>query len=141
MNKLALPIMMLAGVPLFAAVEPVSPVGGETVQLLPDEQRKIMSLPTYDDRLAELKTDKDEKKTYFKDVETKWRVAKPLVLKWRTTGGERGPWKILIGKKADLSDATTYWVEARSVESRKESGGVRFKWMVPRALAGRKIKF
>ncbi len=133
MNKLALPIMMLAGVPLFAAVEPVSPVGGETVQLLPDEQRKIMSLPTYDDRLAELKTDKDEKKTYFKDVETKWRVAKPLVLKWRTTGGERGPWKILIGKKADLSDATTYWVEARSVESRKESDGVRFKWMVPRA--------
>ena len=123
----------LVALPALAAIEPISPAGGATVQLLPDDQKKIMAFATYDERLAELTADRETKTSYFKDKERKWRVARPLVLKWRTTAGERGPWKILIGQKADLSDATVHWVEAKAVESRKEKDSVRFKWEVPRA--------
>ena len=34
----------------YAAVVPVSPIGGETVALLPEAQKKIMAFATYEDR-------------------------------------------------------------------------------------------
>ena len=119
---------------LQAAVEQVSPVGGETVRLLPDEQIKIMAMPTYAERLAALKADLEkphDSRYYGKNRDKKWRVSKPLVLRWRATEGEKGPWLVKIGKQPDLSDARDFWISASTPKSRSEKGGVRFKWTVP----------
>lgn len=118
-----------------AEVVPVSPVGGTAVKMLTEEQRRIMAVPAYAERLAELKADyakPHDERTYGRDREHKWRTSLPLTLRWRTTAGEKGPWKIALGAKPDLSDAVSYWVEASSVKSRSEKGAVRFKWTVPR---------
>ena len=118
-----------------AAIEPFSPANGATVALLTEPQKKIMAIPTYAERLATLKADHDkphDDRYYGKDRESKWRISNPLVLRWRTTAGEKGPWKIVLGMKPDLSDAASYWVEASHVKSRQEKDAVRFKWTVPR---------
>ncbi|MBQ6340409.1 MAG: tyrosine-protein phosphatase [Kiritimatiellae bacterium] len=118
-----------------AAIEPFSPANGATVALLTEPQKKIMAIPTYAERLATLKADHDkphDDRYYGKDRESKWRISNPLVLRWRTTAGEKGPWKIVLGMKPDLSDAASYWVEAGHVKSRQEKDAVRFKWTVPR---------
>ena len=118
-----------------AAVTPVSPTDGAVVKLITEEQRQIMAIPNYAERLAVLKADHDkphDDRTYGKDRANKWRISPPLVLRWRTTAGEKGPWKIVLGMKPDLSDAASYWVEASHVKSRQEKDAVRFKWTVPR---------
>ena len=118
-----------------AAIEPFSPANGATVALLTEPQTKIMAIPTYAERLAALKADHDkphDDRYYGKDRESKWRISNPLVLRWRTTAGEKGPWKIVLGAKPDLSDTASYWVEASHVKSRQEKDAVRFKWTVPR---------
>ena len=76
-----------------AAVVPVSPIGGETVALLPEEQKKIMSFATYEQRLAALKADKaksHDARFYCKDRETKWRISAPLVLEMADHGRRKG---------------------------------------------------
>ena len=118
-----------------AAIEPFSPADGSTVTLLTEQQRKIMAMPTYAERLDTLKADHakpHDDRYYGKDRESKWRISNPLVLRWRTTAGEKGPWKIALATKPDLSDAASYWVEASHAKSRQEKGAVRFKWTVPR---------
>ena len=47
MKKIVVFAGMLGALAAFAAIEPVSPVGGETVQIVPDVQKKVMNLPTY----------------------------------------------------------------------------------------------
>lgn len=91
----------------FAEVETVSPAAGETVQLIPDAQRKVLSLSTLAERLELFKKDKASGKTLRHD--RFWRKSKPLVLKWRVTGEEVGPWKIEVGKTPDLSDARIWY--------------------------------
>ena len=104
-------LLMLAAAAFLAAraaVTPVSPADGAVVKLLTEEQRQIMAIPTYAERLAVLKADHDkphDDRTYGKDRANKWRISSPLVLRWRTTAGEKGPWKVVIGTKPDLSDA------------------------------------
>jgi len=86
-----------------AAVTAVSPCDGKQVVLLPSEQKEIMGLTTYGERLELLQKDaKGDKRLAQADV---WRKALPIVFKWRVTNKERGPWAIRLGKKADLSDA------------------------------------
>ena len=117
-----------------AAIEPISPANGATFTLLTEQQRKIMAIPTYAERLATLKADHDkphDDRYYGKDRTSKWRISAPLVLRWRTTAGEKGPWKVVIGTKPDLSDAKAYWLDS-SVSSRKEGEAMRHKWTVPR---------
>ena len=41
-------MLLPAATPCFAAIEPISPGGGEMVALVPDAQKKAMSLPTLD---------------------------------------------------------------------------------------------
>ena len=94
-----------------AAVEPVSPAKGETVQIVPDVQKKVMNLPTYAERLKLLQDDRKGGKKMRHDKN--WRKAKPLVLTWQCTAGEKGPWKIMIGKKPDLSDARVWFRSSR----------------------------
>ena len=89
-----------------AAVVPISPMGGETVTLLPEGQRDVIAQPTYKCRVERLK----EKRIGKNDAEDQWGMSRPLVLRWRVTDGEQGPWKIEIGKKDDMSDARVWLV-------------------------------
>ena len=82
-----------------AAIEPISPVDGATFTMLTEQQRKIMAIPSYAERLATLKADHDkphDDRYYGKDRASKWRISAPLTLRWRTTAGEKGPWKITL---------------------------------------------
>lgn len=107
-----------------AEIAPVSPVGGETVAIIPEAQRKVMSLPTLADRIRLFKDDETGDKSLRHDKT--WRKAAPLLLKWRTTAGEKGPWKIEIGKSPDLADARTFYISAAMADEatgRTEAGG------------------
>lgn len=129
-----------------AAVVPVSPIDGETVALLPKAQKMIMSFATHKERVAEIKADcekpKDER-IYDKEC-AMWRESLPLNLEWRTTDGETGPWKILIGKTPDLADAAEIWINSRaalkmslagknSTDEKAEGKTHVFSYAVPRA--------
>ena len=41
-------MLLPAATPCFAAIEPIAPGSGEMVALVPDAQKKAMSLPTLD---------------------------------------------------------------------------------------------
>ena len=106
----------MLGMVASAAVIPVSPIDGAKVTLLPEAQKKIMPFATHEERVAEIKADGEKPKNeriYDKEV-AMWRKSLPLNLEWRTTDGEAGPWKILIGKTPDLSDATEIWINSRA---------------------------
>ena len=103
-------VALLCAMTGFAAVEPTAPVSGAVVPIVPDAQKKVMSLPTLADRLKLFADDKAGDKALRHDKY--WRKPCPLVLKWRTTAGERGPWKVEIGKSPDLSDARVWYFSA-----------------------------
>ena len=93
--------------PLFATLEPVSPVGGETVPLLPEIQKKVIAMPTLAERIAFFA---DNKTNTNVRSGTQYRTSAPLVFRFRDTDNPdgpswNGPWKVFIGKKPDLSDA------------------------------------
>lgn len=102
-----LPALLFAAAQCLAAVEAVSPVGGGTVALVPEAQKKVMSLPTLAERLALFAKDKASGKVLRDDP--LWRKPLPFTLAWQTTGEEVGPWKVEIGKAPDLSDARTWF--------------------------------
>jgi protein-tyrosine phosphatase len=101
-----------------AAIELLEPVGGAEVALVPDAQKKVMSLPTLAERLELFAEDRAHGKVIRHDKY--WRKSRPLVLKWRTTEGEKGPWKVEIGTTPDLSDARVWFVRVNKVD--KASG-------------------
>ena len=92
-------VALLCALTGFATVEPTAPVSGAVVPIVPDAQKKVMSLPTLADRLKLFADDKAGDKALRHDKY--WRKPCPLVLKWRTTAGERGPWKVEIGRARD----------------------------------------
>ena len=98
-----------------ATVELIAPEKGSVVALVPDAQKKVMSLPTLDERLKLFAEDRKSGKKLRHDPF--WRKAKPFVLKWRGTDGAKGPWKVEIGTKADLSDARTWYIRAKKVDA------------------------
>ena len=116
-----------------AAIEPVSPVGGAQVQLVPDAQKKVMNLPSLEERIKLFQADRKSGKKIRHDPY--WRKAKPLVLKLNATKGENGPWKVMIGKAADLSDARVWYLKTaetdkatgREKEGKASSGEVRIE--------------
>lgn len=91
---------------VFAALEPQSPVKGELVSLVPDVQKAVMKLSSIDERIKLLAENRER----IGD-DKYWRKALPLVLKVKTTEGETGPWKVLIGKRLDLSDARVWYLK------------------------------
>jgi len=134
MNKTHVVVLSaLAAIGVQAAVEPVLPKEGATKALLFDVQKKIMAIPTYDERLAALQADKTiakkEDRLYGRHGSW-WRRAEPLVLAWTVSAGEKGPWKIELGKKSDLSDAKAYYYGDQDVKADKK--GV-FKREIDRA--------
>ena len=135
-SRLAVAASLLA-LAASATITPYTPADGSTFTLLPEPQRKIMAIPSYDERLAALKADHDkphDDRYYGKDRDSKWRISVPLVLRWRTDAGEKGPWKIVLATKPDLSDGVAYWLESGSANARKldDKKTVRYKWTVPR---------
>ena len=122
---------------LQAAIVPVSPVTGKTIQLVPDAQKKLMNMPTYKERLEFLQWDRANGKKVRHDPN--WRKALPVVLEWKATAGEKGPWKILIGKKPDLSDARVWFKAVKETdkatgrESGKDQSQKNEKYEVPSA--------
>jgi len=124
MNKTNVMVLAaLAAMGVQAAIEPVSPKDGATLPLLFEVQKKIMAIPSYDGRLAALQADakiaKKENRVYGRHGSW-WRRAQPLVLKWNATEGEKGPWKVELGKAADLSDAKVYYYNSSDVEVDKK---------------------
>ena len=121
-----------------AALIPLSPVGGADVSLVPDAQKKVMSPQTLAERIAVFREDREKNGKVIRHDKF-WRKAAPLVLKWRTTEGEKGPWKIEIGKKQDLSDAAVVYVRVSKTDAAtgRDTGEARSKsevsYTVPRA--------
>ena len=105
---------LLFSTALFAALEPLVPTGGAVVPLIPEAQKKVMAIPTLAERIRLFRDDRKSGGALAQD--RFWRRAKPLVLEVRTTEGEKGPWKVEIGKRADLSDARTWYVPAPGTE-------------------------
>ena len=112
MKKFALLSGLAFTAAAFAALEPIAPVNDANVTLVPDVQKKVMNLPTLEERMA-LTKDKENKKFQRSKF---WRRAVPFVLTCRTTAGERGPWKVMIGKKSDLSDARILYVDTAKID-------------------------
>ncbi len=119
----------LAAIPLMAAIELVDPIGGEPVALLSGAQREVIALPTFGSRIDLLK----EKWAGKKVDENKWGRSCPLVLRWRATDGERGPWKMQIGKKKDMSDARAWLVADATPRLRGEKAKDVLGWSIPDA--------
>ena len=96
-----------------------------------------MNMPTYKERLEFLQWDRANGKKVRHDPN--WRKALPVVLEWKATAGEKGPWKILIGKKPDLSDARVWFKAVKETdkatgrESGKDQSQKNEKYEVPYA--------
>ena len=121
-----------------AAILPIAPVDGTDVALVPNAQKKVMSLPTLDERIRLFREDRKSGKVIRHDKF--WRKAKPLVLKWRATAGEKGPWKVEIGKSPDLSDARIWYIRVDKTDAasgrstgKAEHGKSEEAYTVPRA--------
>ena len=120
MKRVAMLLSVMASSALIAGLEPVSPIEGKAVQLVPDDQKQVMNLPTLEARLDFVKDNKKHAKSEW------WKRSVPLVLKVRATAGEKGPWKIEIGKAADLADARVWYVNDAKIDKatgREAEGG------------------
>ena len=102
-----------------AKIDALSPVAGETVQLVPDAQKRVMTLPTLAERAELLAQDKSVR------TDAGWRKSKPLMLAWRIDGKVFGPWKVEIGKSPDLSDARVWYFPIKKIDETTglETGG------------------
>lgn len=83
-RKMAMIGLCLAATALQAAIEPVSPLDGQTVAIVPDAQKQVMNVPTLEGRMKLLREDRRHGKKLKHDKY--WRHACPLVLELRTTG-------------------------------------------------------
>ena len=113
-----------------AAIVPVSPIDGEIVALVPDAQKKVMVLPTLQERIALFREDRERGGEVIRH-DPLWRRAKPFKLVWRATEGESGPWKVEIGKDPGFDGADIRYVSANS-DSVKISGGEVFSYTMAR---------
>ena len=138
----------LAGSAAFAALEPIAPIGGQEIPLVSDAQKQVMNQPTLEERISVLAKDRETGKRLKHDKF--WRKSLPLLLELRVTQGEKGPWKVLLGKKSDLSDAQVWYVRTSETdkatgreterEMRRTSPALRCRWRtskLPRATIGR----
>ena len=108
-------LAVLAASAASAAIIPVSPTQGKTVTLMPDAQRKVMDLPTLEERIALFREDREKGGKVIRHDQF-WRKAKPFKLTWRVTKGETGPWKIEIATTSDLADPEIRFVSVKSVD-------------------------
>ena len=93
---------------VFAALVPMSPEEGQTVELLSPGQKDVLGQKTLEERIAMTK-DKSNRRV---QGDKYWRKSLPFTLTFRATENEGGWgfWTVRIGKKADLSDAHTWYL-------------------------------
>lgn len=118
---------LFASVAVRAAIEPVSPVGGETIALVPDAQKIVMDQPTLEDRIALFREDREHGDKVIRH-DPLWRKALPLTLTWLTTEEKPDLWKIEIGTDPDLVGARVWYTKDPEIA---EDGTTRYT--VPRA--------
>ena len=116
----SLALFLLVALRCGAELVPVAPVDGETVPLVPDVQKKVMSLPTLAERIDLFREDRKTGKVLSRDKT--WRKSRPLVLSWKGTAGEAGPWKIEIGREPDLTDSRAWYIRAKDALPPAEEG-------------------
>ena len=113
--------------PAFAALEPVSPIEDATVALVPEAQKTVMKAPTPEARIQLLKEDSKSGKKLRHDKF--WRKSTPFVLEVKTTQGEKGPWKVMIGRKSDLSDARIWYLSStKNVSKSDDAVRIEVPW-------------
>jgi len=100
---------------LLAAIELVAPAPDATVTLISDGQRAVLTKETLAEREALFAADRKSGKKIRHDAY--WRKSLPVTFRWKATAGEKGPWEILISKKADLSDARQFLFKSAKTDS------------------------
>lgn len=113
-----------------AELKPLSPANGETLRLLPTEQKKVLALPTYAERLDWLKKDYAARKAGRRKP-GRWQVAKPVTLRWETPLEVKGPFRILFGTKPDLSDARAYSTNGNQIRKDADAKRREFTFDIP----------
>ena len=126
---------------LLAGLVPMAPIDGECVHLLPEAQRKVLALPTLEERIALFRWDRKENGKKIRH-DPLWRKSVPVVLRWKATDGETGLWEIKIAKSSDFSDARTWFHSQKKADAAtgRTDGGEKSKdnvreygFTVPRA--------
>ena len=126
---------------LLSVIELVAPAQDATVELLPEAQRKVLALPTLEERMALFQWDRKENGKKIRH-DPLWRKSAPLVLRWKATDGETGLWEIKIAKSSDFSDARTWFHSQKKADAAtgRTSGGEKstdnvreYGFTVPRA--------
>lgn len=130
---IALALVMLPGA-IRADIVPDSPVKDQTVVLLPEIQKKIMQFPTHEERLQELNSDRETKKSYFAPG-ARWRKGQPVTFRWSCTAGECGPFRVEISETPDFADPIYGFSakETNAVLSRRSTNfkiGQKYYWRV-----------
>ena len=105
------------------AIELVAPVGGEKVTLLPEGQRELMALPTYEARLSALRAESN------RYAQVAWRESEPVKLRW-TAGNGTAPYRILVGTTPDLKDAKGYYTD-KTLEWKTRGDVTDCCWTIP----------
>lgn len=125
----AFPLTVMA-----AGIVGMRPSGGELVRLLPEAQTRVMALPDYDARLAALRADErlPKKERFYFGAEGRWRRSDPVTLEWTCTGAETPPFKVLLGRRPDLSDAKPYFIGKKAKGERGEKG-TTYRFEIPLA--------
>ena len=107
---------------LIAALKLVSPAQDETVSLVSESQREVITNETMSARaaaVAKYRADNREKRR-----SRRWRHPKEVVFEWIATDGEKGPWELCISKNPDLSDARVFLFHGGNPDSASGRHGV-----------------
>jgi len=103
--------------PLYLPAEIVlqEPASGATVQLLPENQKMLLALPSHAGRVARLAADRAKGSDFGYHAGTlKWRTSLPVRFRWKCTAGEKGPFILRISRDAGFR-------EVKEIVSRTES--------------------
>ncbi len=133
-KKLLFPVVLSVASMTRAALVPLAPIDDARVPCVPDDQKAVMNLPTYDERLAALEADAKGARKYKHSGD--WRKAAPLVLEWRRTQDESEPWKVEVALSPDFSDARVWYLRNKDIER-----SLKHKKLPPKASDKNVIRF
>ena len=106
-----------------AVIIPVHPVGGEIVPIVPPEQKEVMSLGSIEERIALFNSEKGPTNR-FATCKT-WHKCQPLRIQIKMNNKEWCGWRVEIGKKPDLSDARSFYVDQPTIDETTWTGVYR----------------
>lgn len=106
---------------LLAVVKLVSPVGGEEVRTIDESVERVMSLPTYEARLAAVKDVRSSRS---------WREAAPVVFVWTADKDDGKVFEFRLGKDPERMTLRGVRLEASSGTA---DGRVTYRYQMPQA--------